>query len=94
MTDEVAARLAAYRDRGARQVKLGLTDIDGVIRGKYVSLDKFAGLLEKGGGFCDCVFGWDVADELYDRGSFTGWPGLPASGHPTGIARGSSRRFA
>ena len=73
MTDEIAARLAGYRERGARQVKLGLTDIDGVIRGKYVSLEKFAGLLEKGGGFCDCVFGWDVADELYDRGSFTGW---------------------
>ena len=73
MTDDVAEKLAGYRERGARQVKLGLTDIDGVIRGKYVSLEKFAGLLAKGGGFCDCVFGWDVADELYDRGSFTGW---------------------
>ena len=73
MTDEVAAKIAGYRERGARQVKLGLTDIDGVIRGKYVSMEKFAGLLAKGGGFCDCVFGWDVADELYDSGSFTGW---------------------
>ena len=73
MTNKIEERIAAYRARGARQVKLGLTDIDGVIRGKYVSLNKFAGLLEKGGGFCDCVFGWDVADELYDRGSFTGW---------------------
>ena len=73
MTDDVAAKLAGYRERGARQVKLGLTDIDGVIRGKYVSLEKFAGLLAKGGGFCDCVFGWDVADELYDGGAFTGW---------------------
>lgn len=73
MADEIAARLAAYRERGARQVKLGLTDIDGVLRGKYVSLEKFAGLLAKGGGFCNCVFGWDVDDQLYDGGSFTGW---------------------
>ncbi|TNF84244.1 MAG: glutamine synthetase, partial [Gammaproteobacteria bacterium] len=50
-----------------------LTDMDGVLRGKYVGLDKFQGLLEKGGGFCDCVFGWDVDDQLYDAGRFTGW---------------------
>ncbi len=66
-------RLAAYRERGASRVKLALTDVDGVLRGKYVGLDKFAGLLEKGGGFCDCVFGWDVDDQLYDQGRFTGW---------------------
>ena len=66
-------RLTAYRERGASRVKLALTDMDGVLRGKYVGLDKFAGLLEKGGGFCDCVFGWDVDDQLYDQGRFTGW---------------------
>ena len=66
-------KLAAYRDRGVSRVKLGLTDIDGVIRGKYVNLDKFQSLLKKGGGFCDCVFGWDVDDQLYDQGSYTGW---------------------
>jgi len=67
------AKLAEYRERGVTRVKLGLTDIDGVIRGKYVDLDKFAGLLMKGGGFCDCVFGWDVNDQLYEGGSYTGW---------------------
>jgi glutamine synthetase len=66
-------KLAAYRARGVSRVKLGLTDIDGVIRGKYVNLDKFQSLLAKGGGFCDCVFGWDVDDQLYDQGSYTGW---------------------
>ena len=25
------------------------------------------------GGFCDCVLGWDCADQLYDNASFTGW---------------------
>ena len=73
MADEVGTKVAEYRERGAGQVKLGLTDIDGVIRGKYVSLDKFESLLLKGGGFCDCVFGWDVDDRLYDGGAFTGW---------------------
>ena len=66
-------KMAQYQARGVSRVKLGLTDIDGVIRGKYVSLGKFVNLLEKGGGFCDCVFGWDVDDQLYDQGSYTGW---------------------
>lgn len=66
-------KLTAYRQRGANRVKLALTDMDGVLRGKYVSLDKFEALLRKGGGFCDCVFGWDVDDQLYDAGHFTGW---------------------
>ncbi len=72
-SDTLDSRLAEYRRRGVRRVKLGLTDLDGVIRGKYVSLDKLEGLLAKGGGFCDCVLGWDVNDQLYDRGTFTGW---------------------
>jgi glutamine synthetase len=70
---DLAEKMARYRERGAARVKLALTDVDGVLRGKYVGLDKFQGLLEKGGGFCDCVFGWDVDDQLYDAGRFTGW---------------------
>ncbi len=66
-------KLAQYREKGVTKVKLGLTDIDGVIRGKYVSVNKFAGLLRKAGGFCDCVFGWDVDDQLYDDSRYTGW---------------------
>ena len=66
-------KLAQYKERNVFQIKLGLTDIDGVLRGKYVSLDKFSSLLTKQGGFCDCVFGWDVDDQLYDVGDYTGW---------------------
>ena len=76
MTDSVdllEQKLASYAERGVTRVKLALTDLDGVLRGKYVSLDKFASLLAKGGGFCDCVFGWDVEDQLYDAGVYTGW---------------------
>ena len=73
MTDAAHPTLQSFRDRGVTQVELALTDIDGVLRGKYVSLDKFASLLDGGGGFCDCVLGWDVADQLYDNARYTGW---------------------
>ncbi len=79
--DLLAQKLAQYREKGVTKVKLGLTDIDGVIRGKYVSVDKFAMLMEKQGGFCDCVFGWDVDDQLYDESRYTGWhTGFPDTG--------------
>lgn len=62
-----------YRSEGIRRVKLVFTDIDGVMRGKYLSLDKFSGVAEGVSGFCDCVLGWDVNDQLYDNAEFTGW---------------------
>ena len=58
---------------GATKVKLGAFDIDAVLRAKYVSPAKFGSALEKGLGFCDVVFGWDMADQLYDNVSYTGW---------------------
>jgi glutamine synthetase len=61
------------KDSGINKVKIAVTDIDGVMRGKYLSLEKFAGLSASTGGFCDCVFGWDMADVLYDNAKFTGW---------------------
>ena len=62
-----------YRKDGVKRVKLAFTDVDGVHRGKYVSLDKFASIVEGGAGFCDCVLGWDIDDQLYDNAKFTGW---------------------
>ncbi|MEM7099395.1 MAG: glutamine synthetase family protein [Pseudomonadota bacterium] len=80
--NQISQKLDLYRERGATKVKLGLTDIDGVIRGKYISLDKFASLLEGQGGFCDCVFGWDMDDQLYDDSQYTGWhTGFPDTGY-------------
>ena len=55
---------------------LGLADLDGVLRGKYVSAAKLDSLRAKDGGFCDCVFGWDLDDALYEgfgAGAATGW---------------------
>ena len=59
--------------RGLSHVKIGVTDIDGVLRGKYMARDKFFSALEGGFGFCDVVLGWDMHDELYDNTAFTGW---------------------
>jgi len=55
------------------KVKLAICDIDGILRGKVIHKDKFLSVLKGGFGFCDVVFGWDMADELYDNVTFTGW---------------------
>ncbi|WP_428268045.1 glutamine synthetase family protein [Haliangium sp.] len=60
-------------DQGCRRIKLGITDIDGVMRGKYLSIDKFRSLAASSAGFCDCIFGWDANDQLYDNAEFSGW---------------------
>jgi glutamine synthetase len=48
-------------------------DIDGILRGKYMSRAKFESALENGFGFCDVVLGWDSKDQLYDNVRYTGW---------------------
>ncbi len=60
-------------ERKLSHVKVGVFDVDGIMRGKYMSRDKFFGALDKGFGFCDVVLGWDSYDQLYDNVDFTGW---------------------
>src|SRR5690606_13473194 len=63
------------------RVKLGGFDLDGVFRGKYVSLEKFFSAARTGLGFCDVIFGWDSGDVLYDNAKITGWhTGYPDTG--------------
>lgn len=54
-------------------VKVGVFDMDAVLRGKYMHREKFFSALDKGFGFCDVVLGWDSNDQLYDASEFTGW---------------------
>ncbi|MDP7546679.1 MAG: glutamine synthetase, partial [Alphaproteobacteria bacterium] len=61
------------KQRGLDYVKVGLSDADGVLRGKFMGREKFLSALDKGFGFCDVVLGWDSADQLYDNTAFTGW---------------------
>src|SRR3989441_12551904 len=65
------------------KVKLGGFDVDGVLRGKYISLEKFFSAVESGLGFCDVIFGWDSSDVLYDNVRLTGWH----TGYPDALAR-------
>ena len=60
-------------ERGIEHVKIGVFDTDGIMRGKYLSRDKFLAGLEKNLGFCDVILGWDSSDQLYDNTKFTGW---------------------
>ena len=55
------------------RVKIAVADIDGVLRGKYISSEKFLSVAQSHLGFCDVIFGWDMADVAYDNGTYTGW---------------------
>jgi glutamine synthetase len=72
---------------GAQKVKLAVSDIDGILRGKYMHIDKFLGVAQPhpngGFGFCDVVFGWDSSDQCYDNTEVTGWQ----HGFPDSLAR-------
>ncbi len=69
----VEEAIALVERSSLTHIKLGLSDIDGVIRGKYMRKDKFISSLRHGFAFCDVVMGWDSNDELYDNATFTGW---------------------
>ncbi len=64
---------AIVEERKLTHVKVGVFDVDGILRGKYLSAAKFLSALEKGFGFCDVVLGWDSQDQLYDNVTYTGW---------------------
>lgn len=71
---EQAAELRQFLTaREIEHVKIGVFDGDGILRGKYLSRDKFLSAVEKNVGFCDVVLGWDSNDALYDNTTFTGW---------------------
>jgi len=78
----VRSRIAASK---AGKVKVAITDIDGILRGKYINKQKLESALEgdAGFGFCNVIFGWDAADVCYDAAAYTGWH----SGYPDAHAR-------
>ncbi len=83
---------ALVRASPAARVKVAVTDLDGVLRGKYIHKEKFLSALDSGFGFCSVVFGWDAADQCYDNTTLTGWH----TGYPDALARidlGTFRRI-
>ncbi|MEC9465155.1 MAG: glutamine synthetase family protein [Myxococcota bacterium] len=75
--------IAEVKASDCQKVKLAITDVDGVLRGKYINKNKFLSAAESGFGFCNVVFGWDCADVCYDNVDYTGWH----SGYPDAQAR-------
>lgn len=70
-------------ESGSGMVKFAITDIDGILRGKYIHKEKFLESVENGIGFCDVIFGWDSGDACYDNIKITGWH----TGYPDAKAR-------
>lgn len=74
--------LRYIKEHPSQKVKIAFVDIDGVLRGKYISLEKFLAIAESESGFCDVIFGWDSADTAYENSVYTGWhtgyPDAPA----------------
>src|SRR4051812_21834429 len=75
--------LEYIKQHPAGKVKIAVTDIDGVLRGKYISVDKFESVLDGRMGFCDVTFGWDMNDAAYDNTKFTGWH----TGYPDALVK-------
>ncbi|NQZ06209.1 MAG: glutamine synthetase [Algicola sp.] len=69
----VADAKQLIKERDPRFIKVGVFDIDGIMRGKYMSQAKFLSALDNGFGFCDVILGWDSKDQLYDNTKYTGW---------------------
>ena len=61
------------KNHPAGKVKIAYSDIDGILRGKYISSEKFLSLQQGSTTFCDVAFGWDANDVAYDNGQYTGW---------------------
>ncbi|MGJ7033124.1 glutamine synthetase family protein [Niabella hirudinis] len=75
--------LQYVKNHTSGKVKIAYVDIDGILRGKYISSKKFLNIAEKDTSFCDVIFGWDAADVAYDNGNYTGWQ----TGYPDAPAR-------
>ncbi|HVS93867.1 MAG TPA: glutamine synthetase family protein [Mucilaginibacter sp.] len=71
------------KDNDIHKIKYAFADIDGILRGKIISTEKFLDGLHDGYGFCDVVFGWDSSDAVYDQVQLTGWH----TGYPDRPAR-------
>jgi glutamine synthetase len=80
---DVKEMLQYVKNHASGKVKIAIADIDGVLRGKYISVEKFISLTNAETSFCDVIFGWDSGDMAYDNVNFTGWH----TGYPDAAAR-------
>lgn len=74
--------IKAVKEDQNSQIKFAVCDIDGVLRGKSISKQKFLKSLDDNIGFCNVVFGWDTDDVVYENSTVTGWH----TGYPDSLA--------
>ena len=65
--------ISYLKEKNVDKIKFAFADIDGILRGKIISTEKFIEGLHEGYGFCDVVFGWDSSDACYGNTQLTGW---------------------
>jgi len=75
--------ISYLKEKNVDKIKFAFADIDGILRGKIISTEKFTDGLQDGYGFCDVVFGWDSSDACYNNVQLTGWH----TGYPDRPAR-------
>ncbi len=75
--------LEAVQAAPSVRVKVAVSDMDGILRGKYMHKDKFLAAADGGFGFCNVIFGWDSTDVPYDNTVYTGWH----TGYPDALAQ-------
>lgn len=76
--NDIVARLA---EQGIDTVELGFGDIQGVLRGKRVPLDRLAQVSRSGFAFCLGALAWDIQSEIFPT-EIVGWE----NGYPDGHA--------
>ena len=62
-------------DNKVRSVRVETISLDGVVSGKYLSVNKFLSGADKGWGFCDVAFGVDLSNEPQLGFDFGAWRG-------------------
>ena len=62
-TQTVQDLISYLETKSITKVKVAVTDMDGILRGKLISWDKFKSVVKSGFGFCNVVFGWDSQGE-------------------------------
>lgn len=65
-------KVADFRANGITKAKVALTDIDGILRGKYMHVDKLESAKKTGFGFCSVAMSWDCTDTVYEHSSYAG----------------------
>lgn len=57
-----------------KHTRVGIFDLDGVLRSKLISNQKLQSAIQNGFGFCNVIFAWDMADSCYDSIRDYGYP--------------------